>query len=201
MTSWLDAVMPHLVAAPIVLPLAAAAVILVLGQRWRAASALVDVAASVAGLAVAVALLVWVDRGGEGGAIAVYLPANWPVPYGIALVVDRLAALMLVLANLLGVTAVLYATARWHRAGVHFHPLFQLQLMGLNGAFLTADLFTLFVFVEVMLFAGFISAFIIVRNSAPPGGWPPPAPPRLPVRSSAFYSAMLRGRGVGGVVG
>ena len=155
MTSWLDAVMPHLVAAPIVLPLAAAAVMLVLGQRWRAASALVDVAASVAGLAVAVALLVWVDRGGEGGAIAVYLPANWPVPYGIALVVDRLAALMLVLANLLGVTAVLYATARWHRAGVHFHPLFQLQLMGLNGAFLTADLFNLFVFFEVMLAASY----------------------------------------------
>jgi multicomponent K+:H+ antiporter subunit D len=77
------------------------------------------------------------------------------VPYGIVLVADRLAALMLVLTGVLGLTSVLYATARWHRAGVHFHPLFQLQLMGLNGAFLTGDLFNLFVFFEVMLAASY----------------------------------------------
>jgi formate hydrogenlyase subunit 3/multisubunit Na+/H+ antiporter MnhD subunit len=40
-------------------------------------------------------------------------------------------------------------------AGVHFHPLFQLQLMGLAGAFLTADLFNLFVFFEIMLTASY----------------------------------------------
>jgi multicomponent K+:H+ antiporter subunit D len=77
------------------------------------------------------------------------------VPYGIVLVADRLAAMMLVLTGVLGLTSVLYATARWHRAGVHFHPLFQLQLMGLNGAFLTGDLFNLFVFFEVMLAASY----------------------------------------------
>ncbi len=63
--------------------------------------------------------------------------------------------MMLVLTAVLGVAAVLYSTARWHRAGVHFHPLFQIQLMGLNGAFLTADLFNLFVFFEVMLAASY----------------------------------------------
>ena len=58
----------------------------------------------------------------------------------------------------LGVVALaslLFAIARWDRAGVHFHPLFQLQLMGLNGVFLTADLFNLFVFFEVMLSASY----------------------------------------------
>lgn len=52
------------------------------------------------------------------------------------------------------------------------------------------------VFVEVMLFAGFISAFIIVRNSTPPGLWPPPDQPRLPVTTTAFNTAMLLASGV-----
>ncbi len=52
------------------------------------------------------------------------------------------------------------------------------------------------VFVEVMLFAGFISAFIIVRNSTPAGLWPPPDQPRLPVATTAFNTAMLLTSGV-----
>ena len=153
--TWIAAAMPHLVVAPVVLPLIAAAVMLGLGDRRRGARALVNVLSCAAGLAIAVALFAWADRGGDGGAIGVYLPANWAVPYGIVLVADRLAAMMLVLTGILGLTSVLYATARWHRAGVHFHPLFQLQLMGLNGAFLTGDLFNLFVFFEVMLAASY----------------------------------------------
>jgi heme/copper-type cytochrome/quinol oxidase subunit 3 len=61
-----------------------------------------------------------------------------------------------------------------------------------NGVFGMA----IFVFVEVMLFAGFISAFLIVRDSAPPGLWPPPDQPRLPVASTAFNTAMLLASGV-----
>ena len=155
MTSGLSAAMPHLVVAPILLPLIAAALMLGLGDQRRVGRALVNVIACVANLAIAAALFAWVDAGGAGGVIAVYLPANWPVPYGISLVADRLAAMMLVLTGVLGLTSVLYATARWSRAGVHFHPLFQLQLMGLNGAFLTGDLFNLFVFFEVMLAASY----------------------------------------------
>ena len=155
MIELVDRAMPHLIVAPIVLPLAAAALMVALGERWRAARALVNVAATGALLAIAVALAAWVDRHGAPGSIGVYLPSNWPVPYGIVLVVDRLAAMMLVLTGVLGLASVLYATARWHRAGIHFHPLFQLQLMGLSGAFLTADLFNLFVFFEVMLAASY----------------------------------------------
>ena len=71
----------------------------------------------------------------------VYLPGNWPAPFGIVLVLDRLSAMMLVLTSGVALASILFATAHWHRAGVHFHPLFQFQLMGLAGAFLTADLF------------------------------------------------------------
>jgi multicomponent K+:H+ antiporter subunit D len=71
------------------------------------------------------------------------------------LVADRLSALMCVLAGCAGLAALLFALARWHRAGVYFHPLVQLQLMGLYGAFLTGDLFNLFVFFEVLLAASY----------------------------------------------
>jgi multicomponent K+:H+ antiporter subunit D len=71
------------------------------------------------------------------------------------LVADALSALMLLLTALLGLTSATYASARWDRAGVHFLPLFQMQLMGLNGAFLTGDLFNLFVFFEIMLTASY----------------------------------------------
>ena len=111
-----------------------------------------SVVASAASFAVAISLVAVVDR---DGTIAVYLPSNWPVPFGIALAVDRLAALMLALASFLGLASSIYASARWQRAGVHFQPLFQILLMGLHGAFLTADLFNLFVFFEVMLAASY----------------------------------------------
>ncbi|TMQ56997.1 MAG: hypothetical protein E6K72_04105 [Candidatus Eisenbacteria bacterium] len=52
------------------------------------------------------------------------------------------------------------------------------------------------VFVEVMLFAGFISAFVIVRGATPAGLWPPPDQPRLPIARTAVNTAMLIGSGV-----
>lgn len=87
--------------------------------------------------------------------IGVYLLGNWDVPYGILLVVDRLSSLMLVLTASLGLCCLVYATTMWDRAGVHFHPLFQFLLMGINGVFLTGDLFNLFVFFEILLAASY----------------------------------------------
>src|SRR3546814_10746743 len=68
--------------------------------------------------------------------VRVYLLGNWPAPFGIVLVADRLSALMLLLTSILALAWLTFLPARWHRAGPHFPSLFQFLLAGLNGAFL-----------------------------------------------------------------
>jgi multicomponent K+:H+ antiporter subunit D len=147
--------MTHLIAAPILLPLLTAAIMLMLGERHRPLKAKINLFSSLVGLFISVMLLQWTQTTGVPGSIGVYLPGNWQAPFGIVLVVDRLSALMLVLTGIIGVSALLFAMARWDGAGSSFHALFQIQMMGLYGAFLTADLFNLFVFFEVLLAASY----------------------------------------------
>ncbi len=85
-----------------------------------------------------------------------YALGEWAPPFGIVLVADRLAALGVMLTAILAAAALLYASAGFDRKGRHFHAIFQLQLVGINGAFLTGDVFNLFVFFEVMLLASYI---------------------------------------------
>lgn len=147
MAHWL----PGLLIAPVLLPLAAAALLLLVDSRRHRLRALVNITAALAGLVVAGTLLWSVDAHGT----AVYLAGNWRAPFGIVLVGDRLSVAMLVLVGLIGVASAVYAEARWSRGGAWFHPLFQMLLLGLNGAFLTGDLFNLFVFFEVLLAASY----------------------------------------------
>ena len=144
----------HLIIAPVVLPLVAGAGMLLLGDRYRNLKAAIDVAACFALVGIAVALLGMSDASSAGVA-GVYRLGDWPSPFGIVLVLDRLSALMLLLTGVLASAAVVFSLARWHRAGAHFHSLFQFLLMGLNGAFLTGDLFNLFVFFELLLAASY----------------------------------------------
>lgn len=147
--------MNQLIVAPILLPLLTAAIMLWLGEKHRPLKARINLLSSMLGLGISITLFMWVQTSGSTGSIGVYLPGNWEVPFGIVLVVDHLSAMMLVLTGIVGVCALLFALARWDRAGASFHALFQIQLMGLYGAFLTADLFNLFVFFEVLLAASY----------------------------------------------
>ncbi|MBA1204579.1 monovalent cation/H+ antiporter subunit D [Pseudomonas capeferrum] len=147
--------MNQLIVAPILLPLLTAALMLLLGEKRRPLKARLNLVSTLLGLSIAVTLLLWVRGQGQAESIGVYLPGNWPAPFGIVLVLDHLSALMLTLASIVGVSALLFARARWDGAGASFHALFQIQLMGLYGAFLTADLFNLFVFFEVLLAASY----------------------------------------------
>jgi len=143
----------HLVIVPVILPLVTGAFLLFFDERRRGFKAAVNLFSTALLVATAVVLLNHADA--SGVTTAVYLVGNWPAPFGIALVLDRLSALMLLLASVLALAALVFSLARWHRAGPHFHTLFQLLLMGVDGAFLTADLFNLFVFFEILLAASY----------------------------------------------
>jgi multicomponent K+:H+ antiporter subunit D len=137
----------HLPVLPVLLPFAAAFACLL----WPARARALALASCLALLLVAGLLL----AGADNGSITAYRLGGWPAPYGIVLVVDRLAALMVLLVAALALPALLMALGGTDRAGAHFHPLFQLQLCGLMGAFLTGDLFNLFVFFEILLLASY----------------------------------------------
>lgn len=142
----------HLPILPIAIPALAAPLALLVMRRRRALGIGISLVSCLAMLASALALLMVA----HDGTITVYELGSWPAPFGIVLVSDRLAAMMLVLAATLALLALLHAVVtRADRKGWHFHPLFQFQLMGLNGAFLTGDLFNLFVFFEVLLIASY----------------------------------------------
>ncbi|ATD68590.1 monovalent cation/H+ antiporter subunit D [Luteimonas chenhongjianii] len=144
--------MNHLPVLPILVPLVTGALLLLLERRHRTSVlrlwAWIGMAAL---LAVSVTLLLQVQRED----MLVYLVGDWPARLGITLMVDRLSALMVLTTTLLAIPCLLYACAGWDKRALHFHALFQMQLAGLNGAFLTGDIFNLFVFFEVMLIASY----------------------------------------------
>ena len=117
--------------------------------RWRRRLSLASVVLG----AVMAAGLVWRAAGGE---LLVYQLGEWSAPFGIVLVLDRLSALMVLLTYLVAAPVLWYATGGWDVRGRHFHAIFHFQLMGLSGAFLTGDLFNLFVFFEVLLIASYV---------------------------------------------
>jgi multicomponent K+:H+ antiporter subunit D len=143
--------MNHLPVLPIVIPLACAALMLMFERHGMTAQRILAWT-GMASIALSVLLLLGPANAGE---ITVYLLGNWPAHLGIALVVDRLTVLMLTATTLLAGCALLYASSGSDKRAPHFHALFQLQLAGLNGAFLTGDLFNLFVFFEMLLIASY----------------------------------------------
>jgi multicomponent Na+:H+ antiporter subunit D len=145
--------MTLLVALPILVPLCAGALCVLCWERIGVQRA-VSLAAGVANLALALLLLAVV----HGQGIQVSMMGNWPPPFGIALVADLLSAIMVVLSATMGLTVLLYSFGSIDRGREQagYYPLFQLLLMGINGSFLTGDLFNLFVFFEVMLIASYV---------------------------------------------
>lgn len=143
----------------IAIPMFTGALMVYLKDKRRHFNKALGILSALAQLVVAILLMIGVTGQLEYVSwfnnIAVYLLGDWEAPYGIVLVADRLTALMLLLTAGLGLTCLIYSSSLWDRAGVHFYPLFQFIMMGLNGAFLTGDLFNLFVFFEIFLAASY----------------------------------------------
>ena len=147
---------PHLVIAPILLPLLVAALQLLAGERRQRIVVALSLASCFALVGVAVALLLAATQQSAGGVPAfVYRIGDWPARFGIVLVADRLSALLVLLTAVVALAVLPAALGRWQHRGNYFQPLFQFLLVGLNGAFLTGDLFNLFVFFEVLLAASY----------------------------------------------
>lgn len=141
-----------LIAMPVLLPVLAGTATLLFRLRRRAVATAISVG-SAAGLLVIAAVLL---EQANGAAPQVYALGNWPAPFGIVLVLDQLSALMLVLTAVLALAVAVHsALTGLDRKGWHFHALLQFQLLGVNGAFLTGDVFNLFVFFEVLLIASY----------------------------------------------
>ena len=142
-----------LLVLPILVPMSAAAIML-LAPRRQAMHRWIGVAGAFALLASAVAVFDGVERDG----IQVLQISGWPAPFGITLVADLLAALLLVAVGIVGVavTAAAFGGVDPRRETFGYHPLIQILLMGVSGAFLTGDFFNLYVWFEVMLVASFV---------------------------------------------
>lgn len=118
-------------------------------QPWRRGISLIS---TILGLGLAISYLMLAKT----GQITVYNLSEWSAPFGIVLVLDQLSALMLVLTYGLALPVLWFACQQWDERGRYFHAMFHFLMMGLCGAFLTGDLFNLFVFFEVLLLASYV---------------------------------------------
>lgn len=151
----------HLPVLPVLLPLFTAVILLIVGDPGGETShggpllrrrRLISLASVTLG-----AVLSWLLMANAAtGALNVYPLGSWPAPFGIMLVIDRLSALMLALTWTIAVPVLWYASGGWDTRGRHFHSLFHFLLMGVSGAFVTGDLFNLFVFFEVLLISSYV---------------------------------------------
>ena len=144
--------MTHWIILPIVLPAILAPFFIMVIRHHLDLQRIFSVAGTLALVAITLGLMGQAST----GEIEVYELGDWPAPFGIVLVLDRLSALMIALTTVLALAVLLYVIGTdWDKRGQHFHVLFQFQLMGLLGAFLTGDAFNLFVFFEVLLIASY----------------------------------------------
>lgn len=143
--------MSHALILPLLLPLFVGALLLLGHRMGKPTKRVLSLAATWALVPIAACLVLLADD----GQLRIYALGSWQPPFGIILMLDRLSALMLLVTAVLAGFAALYACRGDDERGPNFHALYQFQLLGINGAFLTGDLFNLFVFFEILLISSY----------------------------------------------
>ncbi len=143
--------MNHLVIVPVLLPLVTGILLLLIAERNLLLSKAISIFSGIALVCVCGALL----HSANKDVYEIYALGNWAPPFGIVLVLDRLSALMLGVTSVLALFCIGYACFEPNRRGGILHALIHFLLLGISGAFLTGDLFNLFVFFEVLLLASY----------------------------------------------
>jgi multicomponent Na+:H+ antiporter subunit D len=148
-----EVTMSLLLLLPILIPFLTAVTAL-LAWHNRAVQRRINVLGAALHFAAAIALLVWVSR---EGVQAVQI-GNWPAPFGITMVADLFSAIMVLMTGLMGLTVAIYSLGSIdaRRESFGYYPLLHTLLMGVSGAFLTGDIFNLYVWFEVMLISSFV---------------------------------------------
>jgi len=146
-----------LVPLVVLIPLLAAAGVLALGRRIRTQT-IVSLVALVLTTAVSVALMIGVDSAGT----VVVEVGGWPAPFGIVLVVDRLAALLLVVSSVVLLAVLLFSVSQRLASGddetpvTIYNPAYLILAAGVYTAFIAGDLFNLYVGFEILLVASYV---------------------------------------------
>ncbi len=145
--------MSKLILLPILLPLISITILLFL-RGSKILQQIIGISGISLQLVVAVILLIRVQTDG----IQVVQMGNWPAPYGITLVVDLFSVIMLIMSGIIGLLVAIYAlpSVSERMQQQSFFPLTNALLMGVNGAFLTGDVFNLYVWFEVMILSSFV---------------------------------------------
>ncbi|MDT8377366.1 MAG: monovalent cation/H+ antiporter subunit D [Desulfotignum sp.] len=141
----------HLIVVPLLLPLLMGTLIVLNANQPIFRLRILGLSSCLAVLIITFILLFQ----SADGPIQTYVLGDWPTPFGIVMVLDRLSAMMLCITALLGLLCLAHAVRGTDLQGKNFHALFQFQLLGINGAFLTGDIFNLFVFFEIMLLSSY----------------------------------------------
>ncbi|MGR0278279.1 monovalent cation/H+ antiporter subunit D [Marinomonas dokdonensis] len=144
--------MQHLSILPILIPLIFGVIMLLppVSRQLKAQR----ICSVIAGFCLFVAAILLFAQVSSQGVI-VYALGGWQPPFGIALVADPLSVLMVSVTAFLAFAVILYSVAGQDKGGAYFHPLLMFQVMGINGAFMTGDIFNLFVFFEILLIASY----------------------------------------------
>lgn len=143
----------NLLILPVAIPFLVAIVTLLLWKH-RPAERIISLVGAAAHLAAGLVLLGVVR---EQGILALYV-GNWLAPFGITLVADLFSAIMVSVAGLMGLAVGIFSLAHIdaERERFGYYPLLNILLMGVSGAFLTGDMFNLYVWFEVMLISSFV---------------------------------------------